>query len=227
MKKNLLLLFCFISLFGFSQKYHFDYFIKKQSNLDEPDKQQWIDDSFYDSVHHQSLLITTQNNKTIAIIYETETDRRHVFTVNKLKNTFTFDYKYSNQFPKPDKSVHYNKENVIRVEKTDPLTFNITVFKNSKLKRKKISAMVTLERSELNYINLNADYNRTDEINEKLKSFLEPDSNYIIKNEQIKYHSSGYTFNKSIQNIQKTDLTIVVPEQVILKEYDYGHDFND
>lgn len=107
------------------------------------------------------------------------------------------------------------------------MKFNIIVYKNSKLKRKKISAIVTLEKSEFNYINFGADYSRRDEVNEKIKSFLNPNAKYIIKSQQINYISSGFSFDKSIQNIQKTDLTIEVPNKLVLKEYTFWSDFAD
>lgn len=227
MKKNLLVLFCFISMTSFSQEYHFDYFIREQSTRIKPDKQQWISESLYDPSSQKSMAIRTLNDKIIASIYEKENHRKHLFKVNKLKDKFTFVYKHSNQFPERQQAKDYNKENVIKVEKIDSLKYNITVFKNSRLKRKKISAIVTLEKSEFNYINFNADYNRTDEINEKIKSFLNPKFNYIVSNQQTKYYSSGYTFEESIQKIQKTDLIIIVPEKIILKEFDYWSEFDD
>ncbi|MDF2551482.1 MAG: hypothetical protein K0R77_757 [Chryseobacterium sp.] len=227
MNKNFLLLFCFITSFAFSQEYHYDYFIAEHSVRFKPDNQQWTSESFYDSVNQKMLFIRTQNDKIIASIYDKENNRSHIFKVNKLKDKITFIYKHTNQYPQQQHKKDYNKENIIKVEKLDSLKYNVTVFKNSKLKKKKISAIVTLEKSEFNYINFNADYNRTDEINKKIRSFLNPKFNYIISNQQKKYHSSDYTFEESIQKIQKTDLTIIVPEKLVLKEYNYWSDFED
>ena len=219
MKKNFSLIFCFIINFAFAQEYHYDYFITEHSVRVKPDNQQWTSESFYDSVNKKKLFIRSQNGKIIASIYEKENNRRHVFKVNNLKDKITFVYKHSNQYPQQYSKKDYNKENVIKVERLDSLKYNVTVFKNSKLKRKKISVIVTLEKSEFNYINFNADYSRNDEINEKIRSLLNPKFNYIISNQQKKYHSSNYAFKESIQKIQKTDLTIVIPEKLVLKDF--------
>jgi len=227
MKKNFLLLFWFISMITFSQEYHFDYFITEHSSRFKPDNQQWVTECFYDSVHKKKLFIIGQNNKMIASIYEKENNRRHVFTVKKSKDKTTFVYKHSNQYPQQQSRKDYNRENMIQVQRLDSLKYNVTVFKNSKFKKKKISAIVTLEKSEFDYINFTADYNRTDEINEKIKSLLNPKFNYIISNQQKKYNSSDYIFEESIQKIQKTDLTIVVPKNLVMTEYSYWSDFED
>lgn len=227
MKKNFLLLFCFISIITFSQEYHFDYFIQEHSTRLKPDKHQWVEESFYDSSNQNSLNLRTQNNKIIASIYDSKNDRRHVFKVNKLKDKIIFVYKHSNQYPQQQNKGDYDKENVIKVEKIDSLKYNVTVFKNSKLKKKKISAIVTLEKFEFNYLKYSADYGRTKEINEKIKSFLNPEFNYIIRNQKTKYHSSGYSFDESTQKIQQVDLTIVVPEKLIYKDFDYWTEFDD
>ncbi|MGE6396484.1 hypothetical protein [Chryseobacterium scophthalmum] len=226
MKKNFLLLFCFISSFVFSQEYHFDYFIREQSIRVKPDKQEWISESFYDSVNNKSLVLRTQNNKIIATISEKENRIRHVFKVNKSNGNLTFVYKYSNQFPE-QKTKDYDKENVIKVEKIDSLHYNIIVFKNARLKRKKISGIVKIEKSQFDYVNFSADYSRTEEINEKIKSFLNPKFKYIVSSQQTKYYNSGYAFLESTQKIEKTDLSIIVPKKLILKEYNYWSDFEE
>ncbi|SIQ57254.1 hypothetical protein SAMN05421682_106121 [Chryseobacterium indoltheticum] len=226
MKKSFLLLLCLISMFVFSQEYHFDHFIREQSKRIKPDKQEWISESFYDSVNNKKLVLITQNNKTIATIYEKENRIRHVFKVNKSNGNLTFAYKYSNQFPE-QKTKDYDKENVIKVEKIDSLYYNIIVFKNARLKRKKISGIVKIEKSQFDYVNFSADYSRTDEINEKIKSFLNPKFKYIVSSQQTKYYTSGYAFEESTQKIEKTDLNIMVPEKLVLKEYNYWSDFEE
>jgi hypothetical protein len=226
MKKIFLLLFCFISSFAFSQEYHFDYFISEQSIRVKPDKQEWISESFYDSVNNKKLVLRTQNNKIIATIYEKKNRIRHVFKVNRLNDNFIFIYKYSNQFPE-QKTKNDDKENVIKVEKIDSLHYSIIVFKNARLKRKKISGIVKVEKSQFDYVNFSADYSRTDEINEKIKSFLNPKFKYIVRSQQTKYYNSGYSFEESTQKIEKTNLNIIVPKKLIVKEYNYWSDFEE
>lgn len=227
MYKFFSLSFLLISMIAFSQQYHFDYFIQEQSNRVKPDKQQWVNELFYDSLKQNKLFLRSENNKIIASIYDKKNNRSHVFRVDQLKGTLIFSYKHTNQFSPQKTTKDYDKENVINVERIDSLKFKISVFKNSKLKKKKISAIVQVEKSEFNYLNFHADYSRTEEINEKIKSFLNPKFNYKISSEQKTYHSSGYSFEESIKKIQKTDLSITVPEKIIIKEYNYWSEFND
>jgi len=216
-------------LFYLFAKYHFDYFIREHSTRIKPDKQLWISEFFYDSVNQKSLSIKVKNDKIIASIFDKENNRRHVFKVIKLKDKLTFVYKHSNQYPQNQnkKKFDYNQENVIKVEKIDSLQFKITVYKNSKLKRKKIAAIVTLEKSEFDLINFNLEYSRTDEINKNIKSLLNSEFNYIINSQQVEYKTSGYIFENAIQKIEKIDLTIILPEKLTFKQTDYWSDFED
>ena len=42
---------------------------------------------------------------------------------------------------------------------------------------------VTLEKSDFDYIDINADYNRTDEMEEQLRQVLNPEFKYVVKRE--------------------------------------------
>lgn len=214
------------SIVVFSQEYQFDYFIQKNTERIKPDKKKWIEEFFYDSSCQNTLSLRTENGKITASLYDEENDRRHVYKVNKVKDRLTFIYKYTNQFPQQHTAID-DKENVIKIERIDSLKYSISVFKNSKLKKKKISAIITLKKSDLNYIDFNADYSRTDEINEKIQSLLSPELKYQITFSQIKYHFSGYNLEESIQKIQKTNLTITVPEKLTFTEFDYWSDFEE
>jgi len=213
----LFLIFTFINIF--SQEYHFDYFIKQKNVRVKPDRQEWITDAFYDSSTKSTLLLHISNKKVIGTIYQKDKNMRHVFKVFQRGDQLNFTYKYSNQFD-------VNKANVIKIEKIDSLNYKIVAFKNSHLKKKQLSMVVTLEQSDSDYINLSADYNRTDEMGEMLKELLKPDFKYIVKRERIEY-SSGYLFDNFITDIQKVDLILKIPEKIIFKEYNYWSDFEE
>lgn len=222
--KKLLLLFLILSFANaFSQEYHFDQIIKSKSSRIKPDKNEWISYSFYDSVTKSKMFLNTKNEKTIATIYQSDRNLRHVFDVIKTGGKLNFIYKFSNQFTENNKDT--NKENIIKVEKIDSYNYKITAFNNSRLKRKKIALIVTVEKSEFDYVEINADYTRTDEMEEQLKQLLDPEMKYIVKRVQIQY-SSGYIFDNSLVDVKKTDLDIKIPEKIILKEYNYWSDFD-
>ncbi|WP_294298785.1 hypothetical protein [uncultured Chryseobacterium sp.] len=226
MKKLIPLFFIFTCIRIFSQEYHFDYFIKQNNKRIKPDNQQWVRDSFYDSATKSQLFLNVQDKKIIGTIYQEDKNIRHVFKVFQKGNNLNFTYKYSNQFDSSKRNEDYNKDNVIKIEKLDSLNYKIVAFKNSRLKKKQLYMVITLEKSDFDYINISADYNRTDEMEEKLKELINPDFRYRVKREQIEY-SSGYVFDNSLENIQKVDLVLNIPEKIILKEYNYWSDFEE
>ncbi len=226
MKKNFLLLFCFFSITIFSQEYHFDYLIKGRSVRLKPKSQEWLSSSFYDSVKKIKLHIKTDgNNKTIATIYDKYKDVRHVFKVTQSEDKIFFTYVYSNLFNQEGQTKDHNAQDVIKAQKIDSLHYKIIAYKNAKLKKKKISIIVTLEKSDFNYLELEVDYSRENEMEKQLKSVLDPNYKYVIKNSQIEY-SSGYVFDKHI-DIKKTDLTLKIPEKLVVREYNPWFEFDE
>jgi hypothetical protein len=221
----LFLIFAFIQIF--SQEYHFDHFVKRKNMRIKPDYQQWIADSFYDSATTSKLVLNVRDKKVTSAIFQRDKNMRHIFSVIQSGDHMSFVYKYTNKFKDNGKKFEdYNNENVIRVEKIDSANYKITAFKNFRLRQKKITLIITLEKSDFKYTNINADYNRINEMEEKLKELLDPDSKYIIRREQIEY-SSGYLFDNSLIDIQKVNLTIKIPEKLILKDYSYVSDIEE
>ncbi len=226
--KKLIPLFFILSFSRiFSQEYHFDYFVKHNNTRTQPERQQWITDSFYDSATRAKLVLHIRNKKITGTIFQKEQNRRHVFDVIRSGDYMSFVYKHTNQFKDNEKNFgDSNEENVIKAEKIDSANYRITAFKNSRLRHKKISLVVTLEKSDLNYTQIDADYTRTHEMEVKLKELLDPGFKYVIKRQQIRY-SSGYMFDNVLTDIRKVDLTIKIPEKLILKEYSYGSDIEE
>ncbi|MFC7347833.1 hypothetical protein ACFQO9_13990 [Chryseobacterium zhengzhouense] len=111
-KKNFLLLFCFISGFVFSQEYHFDYFIKEKSMRTKPQKEEWFNDWFANSVTGHEVFLRNYNNKTIAVIYLRNENLKHVFKVNKFKYNINF---FINTLEKL--SMIFNKRMLIKEKK--------------------------------------------------------------------------------------------------------------
>lgn len=227
MKKNFLLLFCFISGFVFSQEYHFDYFIKEKSMMTKPQKEEWFNDWFANSVTGHEIFLRNYNNKTIAVIYLRNENLKHVFKVNKFKNNINFFYKHSGKIVNDFQQKNaYKREEVIQIRKIDSLKYNVIVFKNSKLKKKEIDAMVNFEKADFEHINFKVDHVIADSVESELRKLLDPKFKFIIKKMDYRYNS-GVTFTKSIDNIQKINLVLKVPDNIILKQTDYWSDFEE
>ncbi|EJL68748.1 hypothetical protein [Chryseobacterium populi] len=226
MKKLILLLLCLIFANLFSQEYHFDYFIEEVSNRTKPEKEQWISNSFYDSKNKFILDLVSFNNKTRAYIFEEGKELRHSFKVDQKNNMLSFEYTHSSDFEKRKKINESNKANVFKITKVDSLRYEIIVFKDEKKKKKKFTALVNLEKSDFNYLNIHADYGRCDEIEEKLAELLDPDSKYIIKKMHLEY-SNGYFFDMAVTKIQKTNLILKIPEKLVMREFENWSEFEE
>lgn len=219
---KLLFLSLLVSISTFSQEYHFDYFISENKKRE---KQEWISQMFINSATQQALYLRVENNKIVASLYNEAHNTQHLFKVDKKGEKYSFIYSHSKQFLPQTSSKEFAKENVIKVEKIDSLNFNVNVFKNSKLKNKILSAQVTVEPSDFNYIKFFADYTRTDEIDEKIKAYLNPNQKYKIKYERLTKPNNnlGQTvvWNMDV-NAEKVELKVVVPEKLIIKDATYN-----
>ncbi|WP_312345668.1 hypothetical protein [Chryseobacterium binzhouense] len=226
MKKKFLLLFCFVSSVVFSQEYHFDYFIKEKSKIIKPQKtEEWFNDWFTNSMTGNEIFLRNYNNKTIAVIYSRNENIKHIFRLSKIKNNINFFYKHSgkivNNFqPKND----YKGKEIIKIRKIDSLKYNVVVYKNSKLKKKEIDALINFEEADFEHIKLSFDHLIADNVEKELRKLLNPKLKFIIKKIDYSY-KSGVTFSKSIDTIQKVNLVLKVPTKPIFKETDYWSDF--
>lgn len=117
MKKRFLVLFCFISVFAFSQEFHFDYFISENKKREKPEKQEWISQMFINSTTQQVLYLRAENNKIVASLYNEAHNTQHLFNVDKKGEKYSFIYSHSKQFLPQTSSKEFAKENVIKVEK--------------------------------------------------------------------------------------------------------------
>ncbi len=223
--KKLLLLFLFFSFINiFSQEYHFDYSIESQTNRIKPDKERSVSTTFYDSKNKIHLRIDKYNDKLRGAIYDENKNLRHSFKVTEGKGLVTFEYTHTNDFNK-DKHKNIASGDILEVKKIDSLQYQIIAYKNEKKNKKRFTALVTLEKSEFNYLEIGIDHARTDEIQKKVKAFLDPNSNYIVKRMQVDY-STGY-FYDSLLKITNVDFSLKLPEKLIIKDFDFLGEFQD
>jgi hypothetical protein len=223
--KKLILLFLFFSFINlFSQEYHFDYSIETQTDKTKPDKEKTISTSFYDSKNKVHLHIDKYNDKMRAVIYDRIKNLRHSFKVTEGKGFVTFEYSHTNDFSK-DNHKSIAEDDILEVVKRDSLQYQIVAWKNAKKKRKRFSAIATLEKSKFNYLEIGIDHSGSEEIEEKVRQFLEPNSNYVVKSLQVDYWT-GYSFDSSFK-IAKVDFKLKVPEKLIIKDFDFFGEFQD
>jgi len=220
--KFFLLLFFTISIFTFSQEYHFDYFLKEsyKTNKDTFTKQ-W----FYSSKNEDKMFLEDEKNKIIGIIYSKDLKVKHVFKVNKLKSNISFIYKYSRKINKgynPENS--YKRNEVFQIKKLDSLKYEFIVYKNPSRKKKIIDATVNLEIGDFDYINFGIDHIIANDAEKQLRDMLYPNKKFIVKSVEYKYNSNVSKFN-ILEGIQKVDLTIELPK--VLKEPEHWSDFED
>jgi len=223
--KKLILLFLFFPFINFfSQEYHFDYSIETQTDKTKPNKEKIISTSFYDSKNRVHLHIDKYNDKMRAVIYDRIKNLRHSFKVTEGKGFVTFEYSHTNDLSK-DKHKNIAEDDILEVVKRDSLQYQIVAWKNAKKKRERFSATATLEKSKFNYLEIGIDHSGSDEIEEKVRQFLEPNSNYAVKRLQVDYWT-GYSFDSSFK-IAKVDFTLKVPEKLIIKDFDFFGEFQD
>ncbi|WP_415328120.1 hypothetical protein [Chryseobacterium sp. MMS23-Vi53] len=224
MKKLIPLFLLFISINLFSQEYHFDYSIESQTNQLEPKKEKTISTSFYDTKDKIHLRLTKYNNKLRATIYENDKHLRHSFKVTESKGSVTFEYTHTNDFSK-NKNTSISRNDIIEVNKIDSLQYRVVAFKNKKKTKKRLEGIITLEKSKFNYLEMQLEHSKNDEIREKILKFLDPNSNYIITNMKLDY-SMGYSSETALK-IQNVDFSLRVPEKLVIKEYDFFGEFQD
>ncbi|MDQ0595158.1 hypothetical protein QFZ37_003527 [Chryseobacterium ginsenosidimutans] len=224
MKKIFLLFLVFTFINLFSQEYHFDYSIESQTTKTKPNKEKSISTSFYDSKNKIHLHIDKYNDKMRAVIYDKDKNLRHSFKVTESKGFVTFQYTHTNDFSK-HKNKDIAKDDVLEVKKIDSLQYQIIAFKNEKRNKKRFTALVTLEKSKLNYLEIGVDHAQSDEMEQKVRKFLDLNSNYILKRMQVDY-STGYSYDSSLK-IKNVDFSLKLPEKLIIKEFDFIGEFQD
>lgn len=211
----------------FSQEYHFDYFIKKKNERLEKEPEKWGYGELFNSENGIEVFFKTNDKKIIGVLNDNKNNTRHIFRVTKNEKKYNFFYKHSNKISISEKYKNLNKENVITVRKIDSLNYKIFVYKNSTLKKVNQEVLITLAQADFNYLKINADYNRNDDMETELKSKLPNDSKFVIN--KIQYlNARGKVFYKtSYEIMDKIDFLLNVPEKLIFKESDYWSDFED
>jgi hypothetical protein len=215
MKQKYSFLFLLFINFIFSQSYHFDYFVedssKEISSKDDP----WVRNYFYDSKNDYRLHLRHYEKSFLASLYDGKMSKSHFFYVSKKGPVLSFEYAYSFDHSKSEKSFKdINKDDVIDVIKVDSLQYKINIFKDKNRKKNKYAMNIFLEKNVVDFFEMPIEYSRSEEIIQKLKSYLCCDQKYIIRNSDVTNFKNKRVSQNEVSKFEKTDLTLVVPEKL-------------
>lgn len=212
MKKLLTSILCFIVTFLFSQTYHFNYSLEIK-RYGPAKKDVWEFGSvFFDTKSNTKMSFYNDSAQLKAILHDQPREMSHVYWVEVGKENTKFKYSQSNTYS--EKSMQVGNPYFIDIEQLAPLNFrvDIYVYTNEKKtkKKKKVSALITLEKSDFEYLEIKSDFFGATYIKDRILAMLPSDSKYhISKVEEEFSDGSKYTF---INTLRTTDITLTIPE---------------
>ena len=222
MKKSLIFLFSFLSLFSLSQEYHFDYYIKYDYTVKKNKATSTIDfQSIINSKNHlYQMSFTSNNGKTfIATITDFKNNLQHYFNVINTKfplNNEDFIYKYSRrmqdskkQFEDESKRRFFNAE-FIDTQDGSLSCYSIKEFTDEKMNNLRTSSNVIFAdfKVDLSFVGLQLffDYH---EIYNKVKF----QNNYVLKSASKKYEDKEV--NLVLEAVESQNFSIKINQNQI------------
>lgn len=207
-----ILYFFLIAVSAHAQTYHFDYSVESKRLPSNDLKEMNWGKIFLDTKNDTSMSFYDDGTLK-AILYDRSRNMTHVFNVEEDRNHTKFKYSHSNKYVANDPS----DENPYSIDiiKIDDLNFKIDVYVDTNNKRtkkkKKVSAIATLEKSDFEYFIIHADFFPSNYIKNQILEMLPKDSKYYIKKVIVEYGGSKkYTL---LNEVQTADITLPVPTQ--------------
>lgn len=213
MKKLYFFTLLHFGLFAFSQNYKFDYAIVSIINNLRYNSEKTEHTNLYDSTKKQHLYIRTIDGDLKALIVDEKTGFRHNFKANQGKDFLTFQYLNSEKINNL-KNVILN--DIIEISKIDSLQYQVIGYKNEKKKSKRFTALITLEKSDLDYLVFGIDHAKNEYIEEEFRKMLDPETTFKIAKMNLKY-STGVQYEITY-NFKKIDLDFKIPSQLIIAD---------
>lgn len=214
MQKTLSFLLLLFINFLFSQSYHFDYFVEDTSRETSNEENPWIRNYFYDSKSGKKLHLRNYENGFLASLYDKESQKSHYFYVSKEKSQLTFTYAYSFEHEVSKTIKDINKNDDIEVFKIDSLNYKVNIFKDKQKRKKKYAMDILIEKSPVDFFEIPMEYSRSEEVIQRLKSYLCCDQKYMTKSSDFTNFKYKETSRFEITKFEKTDLTLVLPEKL-------------
>ncbi|WP_312076171.1 hypothetical protein [Chryseobacterium sp.] len=211
-----ILYFFLITVSAHAQTYHFDYSL--ESNRYGPNKKDiWeFGTTLFDSKNNAKMSFYTDyqdSDKLKAIVYDKDRGKSHVYFVTIFNDKTIFKYSHSNTLIENKKEI--DNPYFIEIAQLDSLNFKVDLYiytNEKKTKRKKkVTAVFTLEKSDFDYFEIRSDFTDSPYIKERILSMLPTTSKYYLSKVIEKFAGgSEYTF---LNTVESSDITIPVPTQ--------------
>lgn len=212
MKKNLLLIFCFISCLVFSQEYHFDYKCY--------DNETQIEGSYKENRRTNIIYFNSQNKDLMAydyyfsqqplrsfLLYNYETNNLFSYSINQKSEFLSLNL--INSFPI---KVYQDEIKIVRVdvEEVSENTWMIKAFPSQKSKKSKLELKVVLGKSDfpiprIRFMDLSPNIHK--KIYDALLSKLDSPNYRIVS--VITDYKNGVIMNDDFSRCEKINLKIL------------------
>lgn len=216
MKKNLSILFFFISIFSFSQEISFDYLIEKTS----VSREKYTSFKFFNSKTKQFLSLSRHDQKFIGSLNDMDGKLLHYFYISEKDGKYTAVY--SDSYPNDStikthdldsKSANHND---IEIYKLDELNYKVNISSKNKSKRSGISIDAILEKSEFNFLEIFIDSPKRVSISTILEKEVNKDGCfYKIVKYDVTYRKNNVV--STTNTFKKVDLKLFIPDKLIVK----------
>lgn len=215
MHKTLSFILLLFINFLFSQSYHFDYFVEDTSREMSNEENPWIRNYFYNSQSGQKLHLRNYENGFMASLYDKESQKSHYFYVSKEKTQLIFTYAYSFEHEDVKRTIKdINKNDDIEVVKIDSLNYKVNIFKNKERRKKKYTMDILIEKNPIDFFEIPMEYSRSEEVIQRLKSYLCCDQKYMTKSSNFTNFKYNETYHFEITKFEKTNLILTLPEKL-------------
>ena len=213
MKKNLLLLFCFVSSFVFSQKYHFDYYFHYDSEnhhskgVEKREKKFLINSKNH---NYEAVFKNVNKKRKILKIISLKDNVEHYFDVkndNHSMSSENFTYKYSKKIP--DTKKQFEDEFERRSFTAESVQNNNNQYSIKEFTKNGIGAIAVADakfikfKDDLSFVGLRLLLDAQD-IDKKLKF----NENYILKSGTNKFGDTEVKLSLEAVEPQNFDLII-------------------
>lgn len=212
LKKSIITLFTILTYHLSAQTYHFDYSMESKMLSPSHDKEMNWGKIFFDTKNNTNMSFFDDGTLK-AVLFDVPRNITHVFNVEEDRNNTKFKYSHSNKYVADNSS----EENpyFINITKINDTNFKIDVYiyTNSKKtkKKKKVSAIAILEKSEFEYFTIHADFFPSNYIKNRIVEMMPKDSKYCIKKVIVEYvGSKEYTL---VNEVQTSNITLTIPTQ--------------
>lgn len=208
MRKNLLIIFSFLSVLYYTQKFNFDYLLTYDCTMKNTDfsKNEPYQIAVNSSNPDYVLYIWKYGN---GMILNYKTDESYAISISALQDG-KMDFQYLSRYKKEEKKepIYY----ISKLNKSGDYIFQ--VFKNKKMRKVTSEVILKMQESPFNLLFIATDnkYQNRKFMLKQLQSSLDPKKNYIIENGIINY-DNGYSFNFKFKKSEKYNIEIEVPQK--------------